>query len=122
MKVSVIIPTFNGEETIERAIMSILNQKSDAGIEILVCDDCSTDTTVDIARNLGCKVFINKENSGGPNKGKNVGIKRATGDCIAFLDQDDEWLPNKLKNQLKEIENGNDFIYSRCHKKQKQEG
>jgi glycosyltransferase involved in cell wall biosynthesis len=100
-KVSLIIPTFNGEKTIERAIVSVLNQKGDFEIEILICDDCSTDNTIEIAKKYGCKIFQNEINSGGPNKGRNAGIKHSTGDYIAFLDQDDEWLEEKLELQLR---------------------
>jgi glycosyltransferase involved in cell wall biosynthesis len=117
MKITIVIPTYNGENTIKRAIESVLNQSSDIEKEILICDDCSTDDTVQIAKKLGCNVFVNDKNSGGPNKGRNIGIKNATGNLIAFLDQDDEWLPNKLEIQLKEIENGNDFVYSSYIKK-----
>ena len=114
MKLSVIIPTYNGERTIERAIKSVLKQ-SYCEKEILVCDDCSTDNTVEIALKYNCKVYINEHRTGGPNAGRNVGIKNAKGHYIAFLDQDDEWLPDKLKIQFDEK---SDFTYSRCIKKQ----
>ena len=99
-KISVIIPTYNGEETIERCLLSVINQKGDFQLEILVCDDCSTDNTVEIATKYGCIILSNKVNSGGPNKGRNLGIRSATGDYIALLDQDDEWLKDKLSMQL----------------------
>lgn len=117
MKVSVIIPTYNGGKTIERAINSVLNQTAKVDIEILVCDDCSTDDTTSIAESKGCIVITTGVNSGGPNKGRNLGIGYATGDYIAFLDQDDEWLPDKLEKQLKEINNGAEMVYSQCIKK-----
>lgn len=107
MKVTVIIPTYNGEKTIERAIKSVLNQNID--IQLLICDDCSTDKTIEIAKKYTSEIFINDNNSGGPNKGRNIGIKNSIGDYVAFLDQDDEWLPNKLEIQLKE---NTDVIYS----------
>lgn len=102
-KVSVIIPTFNGERTIERAIKSVLNQTADCEIEILVCDDCSIDNTVKIAKKLGAKIIKNAKHCGGPNAGRNLGITKATGNLIAFLDQDDEWLIEKLEIQLQQI-------------------
>ena len=98
MKISVIIPTYNGEETIERALRSVFNQEFD--VEVLICDDCSTDNTVRICRNYMTKIFINSTNSGGPNKGRNTGILHAAGEYVAFLDQDDEWLPGKLAKQI----------------------
>lgn len=114
MLINVIIPTYNGEKTIKRAIESVLNQNGNWNIEILVCDDCSTDRTLEIAESYpNVKVFVNPYHTGGPNKGRNIGIKNATGDYIAFLDQDDEWLPNKLEKQFMEIESGAELVTSR---------
>ena len=113
MKVSVIIPTYNGERTIARAIESVLNQEGNHDIEILVCDDCSTDQTRKIALRLGCITVENEWHTGGPNVARNTGIDIATGDLIAFLDQDDEWLPWKLNAQIAEIGNGYELISSR---------
>ena len=96
--VSVIIPTYNAEKTIKRAIDSVLSQNED--VEILICDDCSTDSTLTIALHYGLRLFQNNKHTGGPNAGRNIGIKAAKGEYIAFLDQDDEWLPGKLKKQL----------------------
>jgi len=112
--VSVIIPTYNGEKTITRAIESVLRQ-TEGTFEILVCDDLSTDKTIEIVMEYGCRVFINDVRTGGPNKGRNTGIENAKGDYIAFLDQDDEWLPFKIEEQLKQFHA--DFVYSRCIKK-----
>lgn len=110
MKVSVIIPTYNGERTIARALHSVLIQGVPA--EILICDDRSTDRTLDIASNFPVKIIKNKFHTGGPNAGRNAGIRNATGDLIAFLDQDDEWLPGKLDKQIKEIKSGAKFVSS----------
>ena len=111
-KISVIIPTYNGERTIERAIESVLNQEGNHDIEILVCDDWSTDKTCEKAMWLGAKIYLNIEHTGGPNAGRNKGIDIATGELIAFLDQDDEWLPWKLNAQIAEIGNGYELVGS----------
>ncbi len=117
MKVSVVIPTYNGERTIRRAIESVIAQTAVAEFEILICDDCSTDGTLAIASKYPqCQLFANHEHSGGPNAGRNMGIKHATGEVIAFLDQDDEWLSDKVQNQLKQLNEGYEFIYSPCVK------
>lgn len=110
MKVSVIIPTYNGERTIARAIQSVLLQAVE--VEILICDDGSTDRTLEIAKLYSCKILENEKHTGGPNAGRNAGIRNATGELIAFLDQDDEWLPGKLSAQIREIENGTKFVSS----------
>ena len=117
--ISVIIPTYNSEKTIKRAINSVLNQKGIDElfrVELIICDDCSTDNTVSICKQYNCIIYENDRNSGGPNWGRNIGIKKSTGDYVAFLDHDDEWLPDKLLNQLNEINKGYEFIYSRCIK------
>lgn len=114
MIVSVIIPTHNSEATLERALKSVRNQTADCGIEILLCDDHSKDLLwlLGIADKYNCQLLLVKEGTGGPNYGRNLGIKVATGDYIAFLDHDDQWLPWKLKEQIKQIENGAEFVYS----------
>lgn len=114
MKVSVIIPTYNGEKTLERAIASVLTQEGNHRIEILLCDDRSTNLEwlIDITDRYNCKLLRNPRHTGGPNMGRNRGMAEATGDVIAFLDQDDEWLSDKLNIQLNEIRNGAEFVYS----------
>lgn len=109
--VSVIIPTYNAARTIHRAIYSALNQGVD--VEILVCDDCSTDWTRQLVSSLpDVDFYENDHHTGGPNAGRNLGIEKAHGEYVAFLDQDDEWLPDKLEKQLEEIYNGADLVSS----------
>ena len=111
--ISVIIPTYNGEKCIARAIESVLNQHGNYDIEIIVVDDCSTDNTIKIVHESypDVKIFTTGMNSGGPNKGRNIGMKEAKGEYLCLLDQDDEWLPYKLIRQMKAIKN-NDVCYS----------
>ena len=112
MKISVILATYNGSATIARALTSVVEQKGNFELEILVCDDYSTDGTVEIAKTFGAVVCLNSRHTGGPNAGKNNGLRRATGDCVAFLDQDDEWLPGKLSQQIEKIKEGYDVVSS----------
>jgi len=114
MKVSVIIPTYNGERTLERAITSVLTQEGLHHIEILLCDDRSDDLywLLEIADKYNCKLLRNPHHTGGPNMGRKRGIAEALGDVITFLDQDDEWVSDKLNIQLNEINNGAEFVYS----------
>jgi glycosyltransferase involved in cell wall biosynthesis len=85
--------------------------------EVLICDDGSTDETLQIARlYANVRILATEHNTGGPNAGRNRGIQGATGDVIAFLDQDDEWLPDKIEKQLEQIKQGYEFVYSSCRK------
>lgn len=99
--VSVVLPVYNRENTIKRAIDSVLVQTY-ANIELIIVDDASTDHTVDIIKsyeddriNLIC---LRKR--GGANKARNIGISNARGEFVAFQDSDDEWLSNKLAVQI----------------------
>jgi glycosyltransferase involved in cell wall biosynthesis len=102
-KVSVILTTCNSETTIQRTLDSIMNQ---AGInklfeiELLVIDDCSKDRTREILIKNKITFFSTLENSGGPNKGRNIGLKMMTGDYFCLIDHDDVWLPEKIIKQL----------------------
>lgn len=101
-KVSVIIPCWNSATTIERAITSCLNQ-SLLPLEILVCDDGSTDKTKYIIKSINSPLvkWIKADyHSGRPAVPRNRGIKNAKGDWLAFLDGDDEWLVDKLEKQI----------------------
>ena len=96
--ISVVIPAYNNSRYIGRAIDSILAQTCSAD-EIIVVDDGSTDNTAEVVRSYGSKVnFIQQENAGA-GAARNTGIEAARNEWLAFLDADDEWLPNKLKIQ-----------------------
>ncbi len=96
--ISAIIPAYNAEKFIGEAIESALNQTRPAK-EIVVVDDASTDRTVKIARSFGdrVQVLVNEKNSG-PGHSRNAGVAASTGDYLAFLDADDKWLPEHLKD------------------------
>lgn len=99
--VSVVIPAYNREGTIKRAVDSVLNQTY-SDIEVIVVDDASTDHTVEVVNGYHDSRIrlVCQEVRGGANKARNTGIKNAKGDYIAFQDSDDEWLPNKLECQM----------------------
>jgi glycosyltransferase involved in cell wall biosynthesis len=102
-KISVILTTYNGSKTIERTLNSIFSQDgltSDFELEVLVIDDQSTDNTTSIIEKFPVKLLVNDKNSGGPNKGRNLGLSLVTGNYICIVDQDDEWLPNKISTIL----------------------
>ena len=107
--VSVIIPLYNRENTIRRAVDSILNQTY-TNIEVLVVDDGSIDHSVQMLDKYidddRVKVFCQKQNRGA-NAARNRGIREAKGEYIAFHDSDDAWVPDKLEKQLKCMETEN---------------
>lgn len=101
-----------------RAVNSVLNQTFPVH-EILICDDGSSDESESkIAALDNSKVkWINCGNNGRPSIPRNIGIKKSTGNWIAFLDNDDEWLPEKLMKQIETLKATNSlFICSNAYK------
>jgi GT2 family glycosyltransferase len=99
--VSVIIPAYNAQRFIVRALESALAQDIPRS-EIIVVDDASTDGTRDLVatyKTRGVRL-LSQARQGGAAAARNAGIAAAAGEFIAFLDADDEWLPGKLKRQL----------------------
>ncbi len=103
MKISVIIPTYNRKKTLARAIQSVINQ-SLSPFEILIIDDGSNDGTEEWVKEKFQNIKYIYQNNRGVSSARNIGIENANGDWVAFLDSDDEWLPNKLHEQVKTIE------------------
>ncbi len=104
LNISVVIPVYNREDTISRAIDSVINQTID-NFEIVVVDDGSTDNTLEIIRSYEddrIKIIKNSTNKGA-NAARNVGIRNATGDIISFLDSDDRYAENNLEVKRKKI-------------------
>jgi glycosyltransferase involved in cell wall biosynthesis len=105
---SVVVPTFNRAGIISRAINSVLSQTFKAD-EIIIVDDGSTDATREIiTQNYPMVKYFWKKNKG-VSSARNFGIKTAKGDWIAFLDSDDEWLPQKLAKEMKSISENPDI-------------
>ncbi|MFO7573961.1 MAG: glycosyltransferase [Bacteroidales bacterium] len=97
------MPVYNSGAKLRNSIQSVLNQEGNGtlfDIEMLVIDDCSTDNSREILREMGIKYLVNETNSGGPNRGRNRGLKAATGDYICFIDHDDIWHPRKVAEQF----------------------
>lgn len=114
--VSVVMPSYNTAGTVEESIQSVLSQ-SYANWELIVVDDHSADATAEIikrtaGRDPRVRLFINERNLGAA-AARNRGIHEAAGDYIAFLDSDDLWHKDKLKNQLAFMQdNGADISYT----------
>ena len=101
MMISVIIPTYNREGVLMRSIESVLNQTYE-DFELLVMDDCSTDSTTEMVASLeDPRIRYHRlDKNSGQGTARNIGVGLAKGDIIAFQDSDDVWRPRKLEKQL----------------------
>jgi glycosyltransferase involved in cell wall biosynthesis len=104
MLISIIIPAYNRAGCLGRALESVKTQGI-ADLEVILGDDASTDSTVELASTLlpGLKVARLSTNRGA-SAARNAALKLAKGDYIAFLDSDDEWAPGKLAAQIRFLE------------------
>jgi glycosyltransferase involved in cell wall biosynthesis len=113
---SVIIPVYNAEEYLEDCLLSVLNQV-DSRIEVIAIDDASEDSSYEILLNSRkgnprLKVFRNKKNLG-PGPTRNLGLRKATGDYITFIDSDDIVSNTYLYDMLSSAgENNSDIVFS----------
>ena len=98
--VSVVLPTYNAQEYIAEAIESILSQHY-SPLEIIVIDDGSTDNTKEILADYEDHICYSFQENAGPAAARNAGLKKASGEFIAFSDADDLWPHGKLMHQLK---------------------
>ena len=107
-KVSVIIPTYNRPELLEKAIFSVLSQTFQ-DFELLIVDDASTENCRDIVNGFKDDriKYIRNEHNKGIAAVRNIGVKNSSGEYIAFLDDDDEWLPHKLEKQVELLDQSN---------------
>lgn len=96
-----VITTFNRQDILPRAIRSVLSQTFD-DFELIVVDDHSTDGTPDAIRMFGDSriTYICRSENGGLSRTRNTGIAASRGEYVAFLDDDDEWKPEKLEKQV----------------------
>lgn len=109
--VSVIIPTYNRAMLVTRAVESALSQTCPP-FEVIIVDDGSTDETLSVLARYGSRIKpISIIHGGHPGISRNAGVRAATGEYIAFLDDDDEWLPTKLEEQITAMENVPDASY-----------
>src|SRR5919199_3452363 len=102
--ISVIIPVFNGEKTIQKTIESVLTQTV-TDFELLVINDGSQDGTLEIVERIqDVRIKVFSYPNAGPSTSRNRGIDLATGEYISFIDADDLWTPDKLEAQLKALQ------------------
>lgn len=109
--ISVIIPVYNGENTLLQALQSVVQQA--LSVEIVVVDDCSTDHTKDIVEDFRQQclketpevqvLYIKNQSNLGVAQSRMAGVAQSKGQWIAFLDADDYWMPGKLKAQFSAV-------------------
>ncbi len=109
--VSVVIPTYNRASYLKAAVESVQRQTY-KNLEIIIVDDASDEETasyISTIRDERIKYFRNCINKGGA-ASRNLGIREAEGEYIAFLDDDDEWLPEKIVKQVEVLENNRNIV------------
>lgn len=103
MLVSIVIPTYNRAQLIERAVNSALSQTY-TDLEVVIVDDASTDDTRNRIKTLwpaDCRIrYLCHDSNRGAQAARNTGLNEARGKYVAFLDSDNEWLPRKLERQM----------------------
>ncbi len=114
-EISVIIPVYNGRDTIMRAVNSVLAQ-SYQDFELLIIDDCSSDNPQDLLSELDDKriCYIRHEKNKGAASARNTGIMNAKGKYVAFLDADDLWSKDKLQKQYDFLESASPQTKAIC--------
>ena len=110
------MPSYNAERYIAQSIESVIAQTYQ-NWELLITDDCSSDKTAEIIRHYSDKDkrinLLASQKHNGPGDTRNLSINRANGQLIAFIDNDDVWLPEKLEKQVSfMLENGYGFTYT----------
>lgn len=116
INISVIVPLYNSEDTIQETLDSIFYQTRGV-FEIVVCDDASTDNSFNIVKLISERMnkvsLIVNEFEKGAAGARKTAIKYAKGNYIAFLDSDDKWMPKHIELQTDFfIKTGSDFIFS----------
>ena len=115
--VSVVLPTHNRSELVGKAIRSVLNQ-TERSIELIVVDDGSIDNTQVVLNQYAksdprVRILRNLKSLGG-GAARNVGITGSSGEWVAFLDDDDTWIANKLRMQLEKLTSNSEAVACSC--------
>lgn len=114
--VSIITPSYNAEKFISKTIESVINQTY-LNWEMIIVDDCSTDDTISIIKSFSSHenriILIENQINVGAAETRNIALRKAKGNFIAFLDSDDIWLNKKLETQINfMIDNDRAFTFS----------
>lgn len=113
--VSIILPTYNRGEMLKNTINSVIFQTY-ANWELIIVDDASNDNTEEIVKKINDKRirYVRNEKNSGSNYSRNRGAALASGEFLAFIDSDNEWLPEKLEKQVCQFEKKNELDLVFC--------
>ena len=130
-KVSVIIPTYNRKKELIQSIKTVLNQTYPGEIEIIIIDDSKESFKPTIDKEFSSVlnkeknreiIYVHNAKKQGAPLARNLGIKKAKGEYLAFLDDDDEWMPEKTEKQVKIMEKEKDVGLVICYSLDKRFG
>lgn len=110
MDISVVIPTYNRYEVLQRALESVYSQTY-MPHEVIIIDDGSSDNTSQIQQDFPHAVYIYQENAG-VSSARNLGIQKSTSEWIAFLDSDDTWHADKLSRHVEFHKKNSEILMS----------
>lgn len=112
--VSVIIPVYNGERYLRETLESVFAQTF-RDYEVLCVDDGSTDNSHSLLDQYGGRVRVIRQANAGQSAARNRGVQEATGEFVAFLDQDDLWYPSKLERQVSALKDESEVVLVHCN-------
>ena len=110
-KISVVIPSYNGAHFLPKSIESVLAQ-DEVVEEIVVVDDGSTDNTADVVAQYAPRVRYVFQSNKGLAGARNTGIREASSEWVALLDCDDWWMPSKIREQKRAIQQNTVLVYT----------
>jgi glycosyltransferase involved in cell wall biosynthesis len=109
-QVAVVVPVFNGANTISRALDSVVGQHFDALLEIIVVNDGSTDATCEVLERYGSSIKVLHQQNRGPARARNAAVAQTGAEFIAFLDADDIFVPEKLRRTVPVLANAHSAV------------
>lgn len=111
IKISIIVPVYNAEKTLNRCIDSLLNQTYN-NIEIVAVNDGSKDKSLDLLKKYKNKIRVIDQKNAGPGAARNNGLLSATGEYVTFVDSDDELELNAIENMVNCLKKKTDIVIS----------
>lgn len=117
MKISIITPSFNQDKYIQNTVESVLNQKGDFELQLIVIDGGSTDNTLNILKEYKHQITLISEKDEGQSDALNKGLKMAEGEIIGWLNSDDIYFPDALQSVCTRFaKNKNtEWLYGKCN-------